>query len=108
MRGATVREDFNDVRAVVHYTKAAHARGLWESERILVEQFFPNKAAQLLEAGCGAGRVSVALAEAGYRSLHAFDFAEELLAQAQSLVIERNVNVTLFHADAPASINVRC
>jgi|UniRef100_UPI004049CC53 SAM-dependent methyltransferase len=100
VRGATVREDFNDVRAVVHYTKAAHALGLWESERILVEQFFPNKAAQLLEAGCGAGRVSVALAEAGYRSLHAFDFAEELLAQAQSLVIERNVNVTLFHADA--------
>jgi ubiquinone/menaquinone biosynthesis C-methylase UbiE len=98
----TVRDDFNDLRAVVHYTKAAHRVGLWESERILIERFFPDKSAQLLEAGCGAGRVSVALAEAGYQHLHAFDFAEELLAQAQSLALERHVTdrVTLFHADA--------
>lgn len=100
VRGQTVRDDFNDVRAVVHYTKAAHGIGLWESERILIERFFPDKTAALLEAGCGAGRVSVALAEAGYQHLHAFDFAEELLAQAQSLVLEREVEVTLFHADA--------
>lgn len=96
----TVREDFNDLRAVVHYTKAAHRIGLWESERILIERFFPDKSAHLIEAGCGAGRVSVALAEAGYQHLHAFDFAEELLAQAQSLAIERNAAITLFHADA--------
>jgi len=97
-----VREDFNDLRAVVHYTKAAHRVGLWESERILIERFFPDRAAHLLEAGCGAGRVAVALSAAGYRRLHAFDFAEELLAQAQSLAIEREADVTLFHADATA------
>ncbi|MCC6416476.1 MAG: class I SAM-dependent methyltransferase [Opitutaceae bacterium] len=98
----TVRDDFNDLRAVVHYTKAAHRVGLWESERLLIERFFPDKAAHLIEAGCGAGRVSVALAEDGYQRLHAFDFAEELLAQAQSLALERHVTdrVTLFHADA--------
>lgn len=96
----TVRDDFNDVRAVVHYTKAAHGIGLWESERLLIERFFPDKSANLLEAGCGAGRVSVALAEAGYTHLHAFDFAEELLAQAHSLALERNAALTLFHADA--------
>lgn len=100
VRGRTVREDFNDLRAVVHYTKAAHRLGLWASERILIERFFPDKNVRLIEAGCGAGRVSVALAEAGYTRLHAFDFAEELLAQAQSLALERNVNLTLFHADA--------
>lgn len=95
-----VREDFNDLRAVVHYTKAAHRIGLWESERILIERFFPDKSANLIEAGCGAGRVSVALSEAGYKEVHAFDFAEELLAQAQSLVLERQAKVTLFHCDA--------
>jgi SAM-dependent methyltransferase len=100
VRGTTVRDDFNDLRAVVHYTKAAHGLGLWESERRLIERFFPDRQAHLLEAGCGAGRVSVALAEAGYTHLHAFDFAEELLAQAQSLAHEREANVTLFHADA--------
>jgi len=100
--GKTVREDFNDLRAVIHYTKAAHELGLWASERILIERFFPNKRARLLEAGCGAGRVSVALAESGYTQLSAFDFSEELLAQAQSLVHERKLarRVKLFFADA--------
>lgn len=97
---ATVRADFNDLTAVVHYTRAAHELGLWASERILIDRFFPDKSARLLEAGCGAGRVAVALWESGYRHLHAFDFAEELLAQAQSLALEREAKITLFHADA--------
>lgn len=95
----TIRADFNDLTAVGHYTRAAHTLGLWASERILIDRYFPDKSACLLEAGCGAGRVAVALSELGYRQLHAFDFAEELLAQAQSLIIERKANVTVFHAD---------
>ena len=98
----TVRDDFNDLIAVLHYTRAAHELGLWASERILIERFFPDKHAQLLEAGCGAGRVAVALCEMGYRSVHAFDFAEELVAQAESLALERQAKVKFFHADATA------
>ena len=97
-----VRSDFNDLLAVMHYTRAAHKLGLWASERILIERFFPDKGARLLEAGCGAGRVSVALWELGYRHLHAFDFAEELLVQAESLALERQAGITLFPADATA------
>ena len=52
---ATVRADFNDLVAVVHYTRAAHELGLWASERKLIERFFPDRSAPLLEAGCGAG-----------------------------------------------------
>jgi len=96
----TVRADFNDLTAVVHYTRAAHKLGLWASERILIDRFFPDKSARLLEAGCGAGRVCTALWGLGYRRLHAFDFAEELLAQAQSILLEREAQITLFHADA--------
>jgi len=96
----TVRADFNDLEAVVHYTRAAHGLGLWASEKILIERFFPDREARLIEAGCGAGRVCVALWEMGFRHLHAFDFAEELLVQAESLAIERAAQVTLFHADA--------
>ena len=98
----TVRADFNDLIAVVHYTRAAHELGLWASERILIERFFPDKRAHLLEAGCGAGRVAVALCEMGYRSIDAFDFAEELIAQAESLALERSARVRFFHADATA------
>ena len=101
---ATVRADFNDLLAVVHYTRAAHELGLWESERTLIERFFPDRTTPLLEAGCGAGRVTLGLWEMGYRHITAFDFAEELVDQAQSLAAERQAEgpggITFLHADA--------
>jgi SAM-dependent methyltransferase len=97
----TVRADFNDLPAVLHYTRAAHELGLWKSERALIERFFPDRAAPLLEAGCGAGRVTVGLWELGYRQLTAFDFAQELVDQAISLATERKAEAIRFlHADA--------
>ena len=86
---ATVRDDFNSIEAVLHYTRAAVSLGLWESERILIERFFTDRAAPLLEAGCGAGRATLGLWALGYRNITAFDFADELLEQAQSLARER-------------------
>jgi SAM-dependent methyltransferase len=98
---ATVRADFNDPVAVVHYARAAHFLGLWESERILIERFFPDKTAPLLEAGCGAGRATLGLWHLGYRNLTAFDFAEELLDQARQLATDQGVTAIRFlHADA--------
>jgi SAM-dependent methyltransferase len=98
---ATVRADFNDLPAVVHYTRAAHELGLWKSERALIERFFPDRAAPLLEAGSGAGRVTLGLWQLGYRNLTAFDFAEELVDQARSLALEREAAAIRFlHADA--------
>lgn len=97
----TVRADFNDVLAVLHYSRAAHFLGLWKSEHLLVERWFPDKDAPLLEAGCGAGRVSIGLWDLGYRNLSAFDFAEELVDQARSLFEARGAgDIHLFHADA--------
>lgn len=87
--GETVRADFNSVGAVVYYTRAAHGLGLWDSERRLIERHFPDRAARLLEAGCGAGRGALGLWEAGYRRITAFDFAGELVDQARSLAAER-------------------
>ena len=60
--GGTVREDFNAISAVLHYTKAAHFVGLWKSELTMITQHLPDRDARLLEAGCGAGRVAVASA----------------------------------------------
>lgn len=100
MTSAQVRRDFNDPRAVVHYTRAAHELGLWASERLLIERHFPDRSAELLEAGCGAGRGCVALHALGYTRLTAFDFARELVDQAEALVAERRAPITLHHADA--------
>jgi SAM-dependent methyltransferase len=93
---ATVREDFNELRTVIHYTRAAHELGLWESERLLIQRYFPDRNAPLLEAGCGAGRVTVGLWSLGYRRLTAFDFARELVDQAISLAMERNAQAIRF------------
>lgn len=101
--GEQVRADFNDLPSVVHYTRAAHELGLWASERILIERFFSDRTATLLEAGCGAGRVTLGLWELGYRHLTAFDFAAELVDQARSLAIERQAHaISFLHADATA------
>jgi len=98
---ARVRADFNDPNAVLHYARAAHFLGLWESERLLIGRFFPSTGARLLEAGCGAGRVALGLWQLGYRDLAAFDFAEELLDQARSLAQERGAGaIRFFQADA--------
>lgn len=98
---ATVRADFNDLTAVIHYTRAAHELGLWASERLLIERFFPDKSAPLLEAGCGAGRVTLGLHALGYQNLTAFDFAEDLLDQAISLAAERGAtSIRFLPADA--------
>ncbi len=101
-----VRADFNELRAVIHYTRAAHELGLWKSERILIERFFPDRAAPLLEAGCGAGRVAVGLWELGYHDLTAFDFAQELIDQAISLATERHAEaIRFFVGDATKSLD---
>lgn len=97
----TVRADFNDPVAVVHYARAAHFLGLWKSERTLIERFFPDREVRLLEAGCGAGRVTIGLCEMGFTNITAFDFAEELLDQARTLAKERGASCIQFlHADA--------
>jgi len=99
--GATVRADFNAINAVLHYARAAHFLGLWESERRLIERFLPDKSARLLDAGCGAGRVAVGLWHQGYRNLTAFDFAAEMVDQARNLVAEQGLtDITFLQADA--------
>lgn len=106
--GATVRGDFNALEAVLHYTRAAHRLGLWESERQLIARFFPKKRAALLEAGCGAGRATVALWDLGYHNLTAFDFAEELVEQARDLAQQRGAGRIRFaHADATKPSQLR-
>ena len=102
-----VRDSFNDINVVIHYTRAAHQLGLWASERLLIERWFPDRKAPLLEVGCGAGRVSFGLWNLGYRELTAVDFAEELLDQARSLAGLRLINGIRF-VQADATIISRC
>lgn len=94
---AQVRRDFNALVAVAHYARAAHFLGLWASERTLIERFFPDRSLRLLEAGCGAGRVTLGLWHMGYHRLTAFDFAAEPLAQARDLARDHGATMIQFH-----------
>lgn len=100
--GDTVRADFNAPESVLHYARAADRLGLWASEEKLIAQHFPDLRAPLLEAGCGTGRVTLALAARGYRKITAFDFAEELLAHARTFAREKKLHrrIRFHHADA--------
>jgi len=102
---ATVRDDFNEPATVAHYARAAHFLGLWESERIMIQRFFTDTNAPLIEAGCGAGRVTLGLHDLGFRDITAFDFASELVEQARLLLAERaagasGTNIRVLRADA--------
>jgi SAM-dependent methyltransferase len=101
--GDTVRDDFNSINTVLHYTRAAHFVGLWKSEREMITRYLPDRTAPLLEAGCGAGRVTVGLWHEGYRDLTGFDFAAELVDQARNLATEQGIaGPTFLQADATA------
>ena len=96
-----VRADFNDVRTVIHYARAAHFLGLWKSEKVLIDRYLPDRQARILEAGCGAGRVAVGLWHAGYHHVVAFDFAAEMIEQAENLAKEQGITgLTFLQADA--------
>lgn len=99
--GDTVRDDYNSINTVLHYTRAAHFIGLWKSELRLIEQYLPDKETKLLEAGCGAGRVAVGLWHQGYRRVVGFDFSSELLDQAENLAREQGITgLNFLQADA--------
>ncbi|MDR1817065.1 MAG: class I SAM-dependent methyltransferase [Puniceicoccales bacterium] len=75
---------FSHPDVVLEYARAAVSVGLWESERVLCERFLP-KDAPLLELGCGAGRVALALARAGWSDITATDFAPAMIDAAREV-----------------------
>jgi SAM-dependent methyltransferase len=103
--GKQVRESFNDIPSVLYYTRAAHFLGLWESEKLLIERHLPDRDTEVLEAGCGAGRVTLGLWRLGYRKISAFDFADELLDQAKSLAREKAADPIAFQVADATRIN---
>jgi ubiquinone/menaquinone biosynthesis C-methylase UbiE len=64
-----------NLQTALNYARAAVQVGLWASEKILINQTFPNKSAKILELGCGGGRVGLGLAKDGYTNLTITDFS---------------------------------
>ena len=50
--------------------------GLWESEKVVFQRSIKNKCAQLLEIGCGTGRISFGMSQLDMQD-HGYRFFQE-------------------------------
>jgi len=94
---------FSNPCVVLEYARAAVNVGLWNSEKILFEKFLPREA-KILELGCGAGRVALALAKLGFsKKITATDFSPPMIDIAKEIARSRKVSEIEFSvADATA------
>ncbi len=96
----TVLRYFENRGVLDHYEEAARKIGLWASEEIVFRKCFPSHQAELLELGCGAGRISFSLWMMGYENLTATDVSKKMIQRAIHIQRERNTRIKFFAADA--------
>lgn len=92
---------FSDPAIVLDYARAAVNVGLWNSEKILIEKFIPADA-EILELGCGAGRVAFALAKCGRAKITATDFSPAMISAAEEINLRERADIAFSVADATA------
>ena len=76
---------YSDKHVLRHYEAATGAVGLWESEKVVFQKSIKNKSVQLLEIGCGTGRISFGLSQLGYDNITATDFSKKMKIRAKTL-----------------------
>lgn len=85
---------FSHPETVLEYARAAVRLGLWESEHVVLERFVA-KDARVLELGCGAARVAVAMARAGWTDILATDFSSAMVDAALGVVAQTGVTASV-------------
>ena len=94
-----VRGSWEDGDHVSEYVEAVTTVGLWQSERQLIDRYLPRDGA-ILDIGCGAGRTTIGLHEAGYRSLIGYDLSTTMIAAARRIAAERDLPIRFDVADS--------
>ena len=85
--------------AVSKYTLAIDKVGLWNSEKKIISNYV-KKESNILELGCGAGRVAINLYKFGYKNITGIDLSAGMIQAAQNYVKENSIYVNFKVDDA--------
>ncbi len=94
-----VRESWEDPDHARDYMEAVTTVGLWESERLLMDRYV-NRDGPVLDIGCGAGRTTFGLHEAGYHSVTGYDLSATMIEAARGITAERGLAIRFDVGDA--------
>ncbi|MDD5710801.1 MAG: class I SAM-dependent methyltransferase [Candidatus Colwellbacteria bacterium] len=89
--------EFGSVATQSQYKEIAEA-GLWESETMLIEKYFAPEIS-VLDVGCGSGRTTIPLHQAGY-SVIGVDITPEMINTARSVAKSKNLEIDYLVGDA--------
>jgi ubiquinone/menaquinone biosynthesis C-methylase UbiE len=84
MEHKMVQDYFMQEEVVNHYKESVSRVGLWISEKMILTRFFSVEN-NLLEIGCGAGRISIGLWELNFRNLTGIDYSLDMVKEAQKI-----------------------
>ena len=94
-----IRESWEDHDHIRDYVDAVADVGLWESERRMIAKYIPQQA-PILDIGCGAGRTTFGLYEAGYRNITGCDLSASMIDAARRIARERDLPTPFDIVDA--------
>lgn len=99
---ADIQKAYENPVTVEAYTKAVLEVGLWKSERKLIEQYF-DKAGNILDLGCGAGRTTFGMFDLGYLNVTGLDLSQLMIRKAEEINKARKTSITFVQGNAMAT-----
>jgi ubiquinone/menaquinone biosynthesis C-methylase UbiE len=94
-----VKAYFEDEDVVEHYRRAVANIGLWKSETTVFKRLFDTND-RILELGAGTGRISIGLAQLGYKHLLGVELSREMVKEARRIVKLLELSVAFQQGDA--------
>lgn len=99
MDAEKVRNYFERLNVVCDYARAVEGVGLWESEKKIFCGRI-GRDSEILELGCGAGRIAHGLFRLGYKRITATDFSSNMIDVARAVARELGDSVDYRVEDA--------
>jgi len=83
---------YTSPEAVEKYAEEVYREGLFDGEELVLDKYFLDEGATVLDLGCGAGRTTKPLAERGF-DVVGVDKSEEMVAAAREIHTELDFRV---------------